>query len=303
MGDLVFPTLTQRREYLTDKLGDLCEIITLDQLVSSNIFDKRLLIVTTNEIDNAGENLANTALSAMQQALQNLIKGLNLLRQKGYEKIVIATDHGFVLHPTFQPGDNVTKPAGDWLLSKSRSLAGSGATPNYGMGFSPAEIGVKSELKNFVFLKNYAVFEKNITYFHEGISLQENIVPVMVLTAHRAKKEKTVQVNVTYKGKTTGLITTRTPSMEVSCFVEGELGFEPINIRMEAISNDIVVGKPGFSEYVNEVSNLLEIVPGQAYKIPLEMSADFEGRFEVRLSDPTTSKTYSSITLQTDYIS
>lgn len=303
MGDQVLPTLTQRRDYLTDKLGDLCEIITLDQLVSSTIPDKRLLIVTTNEIDNAGENLATIALSAMQQALQNLIKGLNLLRQKGYEKIVIATDHGFVLHPTFQPGDNVTKPAGDWLLSKSRSLAGSGATPDYGMGFSPAEIGVNSGVKNFVFLKNYAVFEKNITYFHEGISLQENIVPVMVLTAHRAKKEKTVQVNVTYKGKTTGLITTRTPSMEVSCFVEGELGFEPISIRMEAIANESVVGKPGFSEHVNEVSNLLEIVPGQAYKIPLEMSADFEGRFEVRLSDPATSKTYSSITLQTDYIS
>jgi hypothetical protein len=303
MGGQVLPTLTQRREYLTDQLGDLCEIITLDQLVSSNIPDKRLLIVTTNEIDNAGENMSNSALSAMQQALQNLIKGLNLLRQKGYEKIVIATDHGFVLHPTFQPGDNVTKPTGDWLLSKSRSLAGSGATPAYGIGFSPVDIGVKSEVKNFVFLKNYAVFEKNTTYFHEGISLQENIVPVMVLAAHRAKKEKTVQVNVTYKGKTAGIITTRTPSMEVSCFVEGELGLEPISIRMEAIANDSVVGKPGFSEHVNEVSNLLEIVPGQAYKIPLEMNTDFEGRFEVRLSDPATNKTYSSITLQTDYIS
>jgi hypothetical protein len=303
MGDKVLLSLTQRRDYLKEKLGDLCDIITLDKLVSSPIPDTDLLIVTTNEIDNAGENMASNALLAMQQALQNLIKGLNLLKQKGYEKIVIATDHGFVLHPTFQSGDNVTKPAGDWLMTKSRSLAGSGATPDYGIGLSPAEIGLKSDIKNFVFLKNYAVFEKNTTYFHEGISLQENIVPVMVLTAHKSKKEKTVQVNIAYKGKGSGIITTRTPSVEISCFIEGEFGFEPIMVRMEAIADEHIVGKSGFSEYVNEVSNLLEIVPGQAYKIPLEMNSDFEGNFEVRLSDPVTNKTYASITLQTDYIS
>jgi hypothetical protein len=57
-------------------------------------------------------------------------------------------------------------------MVKSRSLAGSGATPDYVLGFSSEEIGVKSDIKNFVFLKNYAVFEKNTTYFHEGISLQ-----------------------------------------------------------------------------------------------------------------------------------
>jgi hypothetical protein len=303
MGNTVLPTLTQRRDYFKNKLGDLCEIISLDQLISSNIPDKRLLIVTTNEIDNAGENMAGSALVAMQQAIQNLIKGLNLLKQKGYEKIIIATDHGFVLHPTFQPGDNVSKPVGDWLLSKSRCLGGSGATSENGLGFSPAEIGIKSEIKNFVFLKNYAVFEKNTTYFHEGISLQECIVPVMVLTSRKAKKEKTIQVNATYKGRTSGIITTRTPSIEVSCFVEGELGFDNIFIRMEAFNNDIIVGKSGYSEFVNEVSNLLEIIPGQAYKIPLEMNPDFEGSFEVRLSDPATNKTYSTIKLQTDYIS
>ena len=303
MSDKVLLSLTQRRDYLKEKLGDLCDIITLDKLVSSTIPDKSLLIVTTNEIDNAGENMASNALLAMQQALQNLIKALNLLKQKGYDKIVIATDHGFVLHPTFKAGDSVSKPAGDWLMTKSRSLAGSGATPDYAMGFNPSEIGVKSDVKNFVFLKNYAVFEKNTTYFHEGISLQENIVPVMVLTSHKTKKEKTVQVNVMYKGKTTGIITTRTPSMEISCFIEGEFGFDPITIRMEAIAKDVIVGKSGFSENVNEVSNLLEVIPGQAYKIPLEMNEDFEGSFEVRLSDPGTNKTYASINLQTDYIS
>ncbi len=303
MGDKPVPSLNQRREYLKEKLGSLCEITTLGNVVSSDIPDVELLVVTTNEIDNAGEQMAASALIAIQQAVQNLIKGLNLLRQKGYEKIVIATDHGFVLHPTFLSGDSVSKPAGEWPMVKSRSLAGAGATPEYALGFSPEKIGIKSDIKSFVFLKNYAVFEKNTTYFHEGISLQENIVPVMILTAQKTKKEKKVQVNISYKGKTSGTITTRRPSMEITCFMEGELGFEPITVRMEAISNATIVGKPGLGEHVNEVSNDLEIIPGQACKIPLEMNADFEGSFEVRLSDPVTSKMYASINLETDYIS
>ena len=91
--------------------------------------------------------------------------------------------------------------------------------------------------------------------------------------------------------------------MEITCFIEGELGFEPISVRMEAIANSNIVGKPGLGEHVNEVSNDLEITPGQAYKIPLEMNADFEGSFEVRLSDPVTNTMYASINLETDYIS
>ncbi len=303
MGDKSLPSLNQRRDYIKEKLGSLCEITTLGNVVSSDIPDVELLVVTTNEIDNAGEQMAASALIAMQQAVQNLIKGLNLLRQKRYERIVIATDHGFVLHPNFLPGDSVSKPAGEWPMAKSRSLAGTGATPEYALAFSPEKIGVKSDIKSFVFLKNYAVFEKNTTYFHEGISLQENIVPVMILTAQKTKKEKKVQVNITYKGKTDGIITTRRPFMEITCFIEGELGFEPITVRMEAISNEIIVGKPGLGENVNEVSNDLEIIPGQAYKIPLEMNADFEGIFEVRLSDPLTNKMYALINLETDYIS
>jgi hypothetical protein len=188
-------------------------------------------------------------------------------------------------------------------MIKSRSLAGSGATPDYGMGFSPAELGIKSDVPSFVFLKNYAVFEKNTTYFHEGISLQETIVPVMVLTPHKSKKEKKVEVNITYKGKSSGFITTRRPFMEVTSFVEGDLGLDPISIRIEALANDQIVGIVGSNEHVNEVSNLLELQPGHAYKIPLEMDSDFEGSFEVRLSDPVTDKTYALITLSTDYIS
>jgi hypothetical protein len=304
MEEKALLNLIHRKEYLKKKLGDRCAIVPMDKLVSSSTIEEvDLLIVTTNEIDNAGENLASNSIHAMHQAVQNLVKAIFRLSQHGYKKIVIATDHGFVLHPVFQPGDNVSKPAGEWIMNKSRSLAGQGAIPAAAMGFSAQQIGVRSAVKDFVFLKGYAVFEKNTNYFHEGLSLQENIVPVMLLSPLHAKKEDRISINATYKGKTKAIITSRRPSVEIASFIEGKLGFDPIVIRIEAIAEGKIVGLPSSDEKVNEVTKLVEIYPGQAYKIAMDMDADFEGDFEVRITDPVSNITYSTITLQTDYVS
>lgn len=304
MGDKPLLTLANRRDYLKEKLGDRCEIMSMDKLISSTAFDPiDLLIITTSEIDTAGENLASNSMHAMHQAVQNLVKSIYLLSQNGFDKIIIATDHGFVLHPIFQAGDNVSKPAGEWIMTKSRSLAGIGATPDSALGFTAQQLGIKTKVKDFVFLKGFAVFEKNTNYFHEGLSLQENVVPVMVVSKIVIKKEDHISVNVTYKGKTTGTITSRRPSFEVASFIEGKLGFDPITVRMEAISEAQVIGKPSADEKVNEASKFVEIIPGKSYKIALDMDVDFEGDFEVRITDPVTNKLYSTITIKTDYIS
>ncbi|MFD3000431.1 PglZ domain-containing protein [Pontibacter toksunensis] len=304
MGTKPLLTLANRKEYLKEKLGDRCDIISLDNLISSlKVKAIDLLVITTNEIDAAGENLASNALVMMHQAIQNLVKGIFLLKQSGFNKIVIATDHGFVLHPSFLAGDNVSKPKGEWLMAKSRSLAGKGAASDYTLSFLPEQIGTKSTVEFFSFLRDFAVFEKNTTYFHEGVSLQENVVPVMVLTNQKARKQKKVEVNVTYKGKSGGFITTRRPLIEISSFIEGELGLEPVVIRVEALANGQIVGVAASDEKVNETTNLVEIMPGQACKIPIDMQPEFEGEFEIKLTDPVTSLTLASITLETDYIS
>ncbi len=304
MAETILYGLTERTKYLTEKLGDRCDVISLDKLISATSFDSTdLLIVTTYEIDKAGENLGSNSLHAIHQAVQNLVKAIYLLSRNGFEKIVIATDHGFVLHPVFQPGDNVSKPAGEWLMTKSRSLAGQGAVSDTALGFTAQQIGVKSAVKDFVFLKGYAVFEKNKNFFHEGLSLQENIVPVMILSKIVIKKEEQIIINITYKGKNSGIITSRRPSFEIAAFIEGKLGLDPVSFRMEAIADGKVIGKPTSDEKVNETTKLVEIVPGQSYKIAMDMDAEFEGDFEVRITNPVSNNLYSSITLKTDYIS
>lgn len=295
--------LKARRKYFSEKLGDRCEIVSLDELLSNFQKTPDLLVVTTTEIDSAGENLnVTTALAAMEQSLRNLLKGLVLLNKLGYEKAVIATDHGFMLHPKFQPGDNLKQPTGEWVLEKSRCIAGKGLQSEHGLTFTASEIGVNSPIQQFQFLKNFAVFEKNTQYFHEGISLQEAIVPIIEISFKNINVQSGVEITLTYKGKSEGEVTTRRPIIDLMCFQEGNMGLDPISIKIEAISNAKVIGEPSGAEEVNNITRLVEVFPQGAHKIPLALEDDFEGKFEVVASDPVTGKIYSTLILETNYL-
>ena len=296
------PNLQSRRLYLKDKLGDRCSILSLEELLSSQKIESDLLVITTNEIDAAGENLTINALSAISQSIQNLIRGIVILRKWGYTKMVIATDHGFMLHPDFKPGDNVSKPVGDWSLVKSRCLAGKGHSPNFTLSFSPTELGFQSDAQNFVFLKNYAVFEKNLQFFHQGLSLQETIIPVIEVTIPKIQVTKSLTMTLAYRGKSFGSITTRRPVIDLSCFQQETFGFEPVSVKLEAIASDKIVGLPIASEFINEMTKLADILPGGAYKIPFEMEEDYEGEFDIVATDPVTNTTHATLHLSTDYM-
>jgi len=303
MDDKPLTTLSQRSDYYRDKFGDLCQIMNLDEFLNKEPDSKtQLLVITTNEIDNAGENLESNALTDIQRAVQKLTKSIYRIKEAGFQKAIIVTDHGFVLNPVFEPGDNTSKPKGEWSLVKSRCLAGKGEADNGTLMFNPEQIGIRSEIKNFIFTKNYAVFEKNVKYFHEGLSLQENILPVMQISFKQEKKEKGFEAHITYKGKDSGVITTLRPAIEFSSFSKGELNFELASVKIEAISDGNIVGLPIPGNKVNSSNNLIEFTPGESFKITLAMEEYFEGSFEVIALDPVTNKTYSTISLKTAYL-
>lgn len=299
----VATTLQARRTYFKEKLGDRCEIISLDELLNNSKISPDLLVVTTTEIDGAGENLTvSTALAAMQQSFNNLVKGLLVLKKIGYEKVIIATDHGFMLYPVFLPGDNIKKPTGDWVLQKSRCLAGNGINSENCLSFNSNTIGVNSPVEQFQFLKNFAVFEKNTQFFHEGISLQEAIVPIIEVTTNNTTVQSGIEITLTYRGKSEGSVTTRRPIIDLMCFQEGNMGFDPISIKIEAKADEKVVGEPIDSEEVNSLTKMVEVYPQRAHKIPLGLSDEFEGKFEVIASDPITGKIYATLILETNYL-
>lgn len=283
--------------------GDRAGLVNLDNLLANDIPNYDLLVVTTTEIDTIGESLSQSAQSLIQEAIKKIVKAVHQLEQAGYHKVIMVADHGFVLTEGFQIGDAVSKPSGEWVLQKSRCVGGKGDTETHLMELQPSDIGIDAEVTHFQFLRNYTVFKSGLTYFHEGLSVQENVVPYLEVTLSQPVAKQKIEIRLSYKGQGTGFITTLRPSVEVSSFSEGSLFGEPINIKIEALDGKgNIVGHTAPGQKINPTSGLVEFEPGQAFKVTLAMEEEFEGAFDVVASDPVTGLVYSSIKLKTAYL-
>ena len=290
-----------RITYTDSYFGDKHAWYWENDILSQQYEKKDILFVTTTEIDKAGENSPESAQMVIENAIRKILKLSNILKEEGYEEFVLVADHGFVLIDSFKAGNSSTKPTGEWSLEKSRCLAGIGDSNSEHLKLSNEDLAITSETKQFLFLKNYATYERGKKFFHEGLSLQECITPFLSFTPKRATSKQEYQINVTYKGKASGYVTTRRPSIEIACF--GDSFFdEPIDVLVEAKSNDIQIGVPASSEYVNPTSGFIEITPGQSVKVTLALNDEFEGKFTVYAKSPASGIILSEINLETDYL-
>lgn len=305
MQDLHIKGPQERLQHIAEigKYGDRAGLISLDDLLTGSIPKKDLLVVTTTEIDTIGEQLTQSAQAFIESSLRKVIKALHLLEKEGYHQAMLVADHGFVLTEGFQAGDAVSKPVGEWVLQKNRCLGGKGNTNDHLLQLTPEDLGIQAEVTHFQFLKHYAVFKRGLAYFHEGLSLQENVTPFLEVELSKAAPAPRVEIQLSYKGKSTGVITTLRPSIELSSFAEGSLFGEPLSLKVEATDNSgNIVGSPAPGPKVNPSTNLLELEPGQSFKFTMAMEEDFEGTFQVTASDPVTGMVFASIQLKTSYL-
>lgn len=301
LSDVESASREARMKYALNILGDKASWAWEKDVLSDKYEKTDLLFVTTTEIDHAGESSPDNAQLLIEQALMKILKVSSKLRDEGYEEFVLAADHGFVLIDEFKAGNKSEKPIGEWSLQKSRCIAGKGASNADHVELSASDLGVNSEVDQFLFLKNYATYERGKQFFHEGISLQEIITPCLTYRPQKREKKEEVQVNLTYKGKTTGVITTLRPSLELATFGQSLFG-DLIDIQIEAISRDKIIGHPAPSESVNSTTGYVEIEQGASMKFSLAMDEDFEGAFTVYAKSPATGLILSELKLTTDYM-
>jgi hypothetical protein len=155
----VLKELQDRVDLLKTQLGDRMHHQSLDNFLNSpREKPVDLLCLSMAEIDTSGEALGSNALLPIQEAAKKVIRAINRLKQAGYKNVVVAADHGFVLHPNYEPGDNLSKPPGKWWLVKKRCLAGIGtpAKPasafrpkNYPFAVMPATLFLRPNLRFF----------------------------------------------------------------------------------------------------------------------------------------------------------
>lgn len=301
MGDIPLRHRADREKLLRDRFGDQMLMLDLSKfLARPPIPDTvKLLVITATDLDKAGENLAEQGRSLVSPLLHKLTQVLQPLKQAKFDRVLITADHGFVWQP-FAPGDKVVEPLGNWPLRKNRVLLGDGLESKDTVSFTPAFVGIRTDQPRVSFARQFATFQRNVTYFHEGLSLQENVIGLLSITLKNSKRrEKRLSWQLTYRGEKSGSITARRPAVDIKVLAEESLFAEPVTIRVKVMdAKEQEVGQAA----LGDSTGLLTLTPGETtHRLILAMDDDFEGYFTVRLSDPVSEATHATLSLQTNY--
>jgi hypothetical protein len=298
----------ERVDYIRSIYGDRVQALDLDDLLKTRRPKLKdtvdLLVVKTTEIDEAGERTSKPALVLMKGVLEKTLRAVTVLRELGFQKAVLASDHGFLLLSEQLPGDKVDKPEGQWLMDKERCLVGAGAHGPGTARFRKEDLGVEGEVEQIVVPESLGAFKTGSTFMHSGLSLQECVLPVVSIELGAvAKAAKHLNLQLQYRGAKTGRITTRRPMIEV-ILLQPEL-FEAVTVQfsMQAKAGKKVVGEVSPASNVDPATGLVTVESGTAVRVPLRMDETFEGEFTVTAVDPVTGAMFGEpLTLRTDYL-
>jgi len=312
--DALIPTLSgkpirnpvERLAYVREFYGDRTAMLDLDELIAMKPLGKKkveplagidLLLVKTTDIDEQGELDAANVCIFMPHVLAKLIAAVGKLKKLGFHHVIFATDHGFVLHPAFEAGDVVAKPPGNWVQVKDRCMLGRGSATQDTVLFPKEQVGIQGDVEFYLVPRSFGTFNKRQPYFHEGLSLQEAVTPVLEIDLgdETAAIQTIVDVQLRYRGEPYGTVTTRRPVLDV-CVFGGELFASEVAFRLEARAKigekETVVGEAASSAYVDPATGVVKVKAGQAVKVPMRIIEDFVGAMEVRAVDAETGLTY-----------
>lgn len=166
-------------------LLELKELADLDvAALARKLRGVRLVVVTSREIDDAGE--ANAGLATFGQTLRQLRSAIFLLEGAGAKRIVVTADHGFLLLDE----TTAVRPYGTRRDPERRHVFAAEKRQETGMVAVPlADLGYDGVDGHLLFLEDTAVFATGVTgatFVHGGNSLPERVIPVLVVSDVRA---------------------------------------------------------------------------------------------------------------------
>lgn len=236
--------------------------------------------------------------------MQNIRAAIHRLRESGFEQAVIVTDHGFCINAAPDIGDTCQQPPGEWTVLHDRCLLGKGSKDSHNWVCDTKDLGLASDYAQVGGPKSFACYSKNNQYFHGGASLQEAIVPVLLIElAQKNEKDTNVTYHIRYR-KNSVNITTRIPVFELEAKA-GDLFDHPesCEVLVQAIDKKgKVVGEPKPGSVVNAATGMVSLQIGAVVPVPVKMAEDFEGEFTLKIFDPATRAQLAELALQTDYM-
>jgi hypothetical protein len=315
-GDDVVPAVggralrisADRMNLLRERYGDRFRDITLGDLLSmpqkklqATLGNADLIVVRTQDIDALGEGPSlYLARKFMTEILGELRTATDRLSSMGVDNFVFAADHGHVLLPEVAAGDVISEPPGQWKKSKRRCRLGASRSAAPGVVIFPAEkVGIVGPFEELAVPSGFRVFTAGEGYFHEGVSLQECLVPVVVLQVRERTKAGSGgdQVEIRYRADQ---FTSRVVGLKV--WFNALLG-QTLTVRVEAYDGSTakaaIVGEAADCDARDPNTRLVTLEKGKETQIPIRIHDDFAGSsIEVRAVDPATGAIFHRLKLK-----
>lgn len=302
---------TTRRAYLVSKKGDQCSDIELTTLVKKkrlSIDDGvRLLVVRTRDIDSIAHESPHHVLEIIPGLVREVLRGITRVAELGFDEAVIATDHGFLLFSDQIAGNHAAPPPGNWIVKKSRCLLGTGEADASNLVMPAEQLGIPGDMKHYAVPRNLIPYSGKDLYYHEGLSLQECVLPCLTVelaTPEKGKKMAGIHLMLSYRQGKSDRIPMRRPVIDLA-WPEADFFAEESEreVVVEAINaKDDVVGTATSGQTVNPATGGVRIQPGAAISVGLMMNDDFSGKFTVRVLDANTNITLAELPLKTAYL-
>lgn len=277
-----------------EHLGDRCADLRLDDLLEASDAELKrrvgraaLLVIRSEEIDNVGERLnPPLARRVVSSILDDLIMVAQRLVRAGVLRMIFAADHGFMMLREVLPGDKVSEPPGEWLLHKRRCRIGSAAGEAEGVRVLPAALlGMSGPVKDIALATGYRVFTDGSTYFHEGVSLQECVVPVVTLEARPVRSGSAPEADRVDILSRHARFTQRifAVKLKLTSLLHAEAD---VRVLAMAPGEPRPVGQPTDCDALDPATGLVRLRVGEEEHVLIRIDDDFAGaEVEIRIQD------------------
>lgn len=231
--------------------------------VREGIENAQLILVTSQEIDELCEQDNITqARRQMDGVLNDLRRGVRMLFDMGIERIVLAADHGHLFADELSEDMKVDSPGGETVDLHRRVWVGHGGNADDAFLRVPlSALGMQGEF-DLATPWTFACFKCKggaKAYFHGGLSPQELLVPVMILSpSSRPSAGPPVGITWTLVPGSQKL-TTRFFSVQITGANSGLFDIAPPKVRVELrakgkIASRAVSASYGFEEATGDVA-------------------------------------------------
>jgi hypothetical protein len=236
-----------------DEVGN----ISLEELTESDPVPR---VVYSGTIDKLGENLDDdAAFSQVASHVDDVERTVQRLKQAGYTRFVITSDHGFLYTNRLSDDHKVESPDLASVFKRRFAVADSEA-PIVDTGEfieidheALAELGIDGSDIKLLFPRSVACFKAqggNMRYFHGGISLQELLVPCLTVNTGEIEKSASITYDVSIPDPITNSIISveveakseqvsfdRAPTLEIRATIDGEPVADPASMEISPGTN------------------------------------------------------------------